>query len=261
MIAINAPFETLKADGPPVPDDGLSIDAQATNCVLQPVVGLPDLHDADLNVHIVGRDAVISVNRAVADISSGRRLVLSSGVFEVPDTAPHEPPARVHFKLDGPVPAAAELLATDRLRDASGVPFDPATTRGTMSAQVQLSMPMKANLPPGTTQYAIAVDATNFSADRLIMGQKVDAAILKIVANNQGFALKGDVKIGGTPASLEYRKARGDDAADVSLTGMLDENARNNLGIDPSNSISGSIPITAYRPNEHRSRSRWPFRG
>jgi hypothetical protein len=243
VIAINAPFETLKADGPPVPDDGLSIDAQATNCVLLPVAGLPDLHDADLNVHIVGRDAVISVNRAVADISAGRRLVLSSGVFEVPDTAPHEPPARVHFKLDGPVPAAAELLATDRLRDASGVPFDPATTRGTMSAQVQLSMPMKADLPPGTTQYAITVDATNFSADRLIMGQKVDAALLKVVANNQGFALKGDVKIGGTPASLEYRKARGDDAADVSLTGMLDENARNNLGIDPSNSISGSIPI------------------
>ena len=243
VIAINAPFETLKADGPPVPDDGLSIDAQATNCVLQPVVGLPDLHDADLSVHIVGRDAVISVNRAVADMSSGRKLVLSSGVFEVPDTAPHEPPARVHFKLDGPVPAAAELLATDRLRDASGVPFDPATTRGTMSAQVQLSMPMKADLPPGSTQYAIAVDATNFSADRLIMGQRVDAAILKIVANNQGFALKGDVKIGGTPATLEYRKAHNDDPADVSLTGMLDENARNNLGIDPLNAISGSIPI------------------
>jgi hypothetical protein len=243
VIAINAPFETLKAAGPPVPDDGLSIEAQATNCVLQPVTGLPDLHDADLNVHIVGRDAVISVNRAVADTSSGRKLVLSSGVFEVPDTAPHEPPARVHFKLDGPVPAAAELLAMDRLRDASGVPFDPATTRGTMSAQVQLSMPMKADLPPGSTQYAIAVDATNFSADRLIMGQRVDAAILKIVANNQGFALKGDVKIGGTPATLEYRKAHNDDPADVSLTGMLDENARNNLGIDPLNAISGSIPI------------------
>jgi hypothetical protein len=75
------------------------------------------------------------------------------------------------------------------------------------------------------------------------MGQRVDAAALKVVANNQGFALKGDVKIGGTPASLEYRKARGDSDADVSLTGMLDENARNNFGLDPSNSIGGSIPI------------------
>ncbi len=243
VIAVNAPFETLKASGPPVPDDGLSIDAQASNCVITPVDGLPDLHDADLNVHIVGRDALISVNKAIADLPSGRKLMLSAGQFEVPDTAPHAPPARVKFKLDGPVQGAAELLALDRLRDASGVPFDPATTRGTMSAQVQLGMPLRSDLPPGSTQYQVSVDATNFSADRLIMGQRVDAAALKVVANNQGFALKGDVKIGGTPASLEYRRARGDSEADVSLTGMLDENARNNLGIDPANSIGGSIPI------------------
>ena len=38
------------------------------------------------------------------------------------------PPARVRFRLDGPVPAAAELLALDRLRDFSGAPFDPAST-------------------------------------------------------------------------------------------------------------------------------------
>ena len=62
------------------------------------------------------------------------------------------------------MPAAAELLAMDRLRDASGVPFDPATTRGNMSALVALAMPLKPNLPPGSTAYNISVDATNFAA-------------------------------------------------------------------------------------------------
>ena len=242
-IAVNAPFETLKASGPPLPDDGLTVEGLATNCVIHPVAGLPPLHDADLTVHIVGRDAQISLNRATADLSSGRKLVMSSGLFEVPDTAPHEPPARVHFKLDGPVPAAIELLAMDRLRDASGAPFDPTMTRGTMSALVALAMPLEPDLPPGSTNYAITVDATNFSADRMIMGQKVESADLKVSANNQGFALKGDVKIGGTPASLEYRKARGDDTADVHIQGMFDETARNNLGMDPSNAIGGTIPI------------------
>jgi hypothetical protein len=242
-IAVNAPLETLKASGPPLPDDGLMVDALATNCVIHPVSGLPALHDADLTVHIVGRDAQIALGKATADLPSGRKLMMSSGLFEVPDTAPHEPPARVHFKLDGPVPAAVELLAMDRLRDASGVPFDPATTRGTMSAQVALQMPLKSDLPPGSTTYAIAVDATNFSADHMIMGQKVDSADLKVSANNQGFALKGDVKIGGAPASLEYRKLRGDDTADVHIQGLLDETARNNLGLDPSNAISGAIPV------------------
>ena len=151
VIAVNAPLDTLRAGGPPVPDDGLTLDALATNCVVRPVQGLPVLHDADLTVRIVGRDAQITLGKATADLPSGRKLVMSSGLFEVPDTAPHEPPARVHFKIDGPVPAAAELLAMDRLRDASGAPFDPATTHGTMSALVALALPLKPDLPPGST--------------------------------------------------------------------------------------------------------------
>ena len=119
VIAVNAPFETLKDGGPPVPDDGLSIEALGTGCVIRPVDGLPALRDADLNVHIAGRDVIIAVNKATADLPSGRKLVMSSGVFEVPDTAPHPPPARVRFKLDGPIPAAAELLRMDRLRDVA----------------------------------------------------------------------------------------------------------------------------------------------
>jgi hypothetical protein len=244
VIAINAPFNTLRAGGPPVPDDGLSIDAAATNCVVQPVAGLPALHDADLNVHIVGRDAVITLNKAIADLPSGKKLVMSAGQFEVPDTAPHEPPAKVRFRLDGPVPAALELLTMDRLRDAAaGIPFDPATTRGTMTANVTLGMPMKADLPPGSTNYAITVDANNFAADRMIMGQKVEAQALKVIASNQGFAIKGDVKIGGTPASLEYRKARADSDAEINLQAMLDETARSTFGIDPGATISGAIPL------------------
>jgi hypothetical protein len=243
VIAVNAPFNTLQADGPPVPDGGLSIDALATNCVIAPVKGLPALHDADLNVHIVGRDAVITVNKATADLPSGKKLTLSAGQFEVPDTAPHAPPAQVHFKLDGPVPAAAELLAMDRLRDASGVPFDPATTRGTMSALVTLGMPLRPDLPPGSTNYAISVDATNFVAEHMIMGQKLEAAALKVSANNLGFEIKGDAKIGATPITLDYRKTRDDNDADISLSGMLDETARSSLGLDPTNSISGSIPM------------------
>ena len=243
VLGVNSPLENLKASGPPVPDDGLTVDALATNCMIRPVAGLPALHDADITVHIVGRNAQISLGKAAADLPSGRKLFLSSGLFNVPDTAPHAPPANVHFKLDGPVAAAVELLAMDRLRDAANAPFDPATTHGTLSALVSLAMPLRPDLPPGSTNYAITVDAANFSAEHMIMGQKVEAADLKVSANNQGFALKGDVKIGGSPANLEYRQLHGDSAADVHIQGMLDEAMRNNLGLDPENSISGAVPI------------------
>jgi hypothetical protein len=243
VIAVNSPLENLKDTGPPVPDDGLSIEALGTNCVVRPVEGLPALHDADMNLHIVGRDAVVSIGRATADLPSGRKLTFTSGVFEVPDTAPHAPPARVHFKMEGPVQAAAELMRMDRLRDVSDAPFDPAAMRGNLTAQVSLGMPLKADLPPGSTNYTIALETTNFAADRMIMGQKVEAALLRATATPQGFQLKGDVKIGGAPMTLEYRKARNEPDAEVRLQGMLDEAARTALGFEMGEAISGAIPI------------------
>jgi hypothetical protein len=112
-----------------------------------------------------------------------------------------------------------------------------------MSAQVSLSMPLKADLPPGSTNYSIVVDASNFSADHMILGQRLDAATLHITATPQGFQFKNDVKVGGAPANLEYHQARGDTAADIRLSGMLDAAARSNLGLDPTNAISGTVPI------------------
>lgn len=244
VIAVNAPLDTLKASGPPVPDDGLSIDAAGTHCVVQPLDGLPALRDADLTVHIVGRDAQVALGNATADLPSGRKLALSSGLFEVPDTAPRAPPARVRFKIDGSVAAATELLRMERLRDyAAGILLDPATTHGTMTAQVTLAMPLKDDLPRGSTNYTVALDATNFSAEHMVMGQKVEAATLHVNATQQGFQLRGDVKIAGAPMSLEFRKAKDDTDADVHIQGMLDAAARSSLGFDTSGAISGAIPI------------------
>ncbi len=243
-VAVNAPLNTLRASGPPVPENGLSIDATATNCVIEPVQGLPALRGADLTVAVIGRDAQVQLGKATADLPSGRKLMLSSGLFEVPDTAPRAPPARVHFKLDGSVPAAAELLTMDRLQEVAHAPFDPVTTHGTMSAQVSLGMRLKPDLPPGSTDYAITVDATNFSADHLIMGQRLDAAALHVTANPKGFEFKGNVTIAGAPADLDYRQLRGDSEANVRIDGVLDAAARSSLGLDVGNAISGSIPIS-----------------
>jgi hypothetical protein len=67
--------------------------------------------------------------------------------------------------------------------------------------------------------------------------------LLRATATPQGFQLKGDVRIGSTPVSLEYRKSRGDPDAEVRIAGTLDEAARKSLGFDAGDAISGNIPI------------------
>ena len=241
-VATNAPMSTLKSSGPPIPDEGLAIRIVGHGAEIKPVEGLPPIRDADIDVRITGRTAVINLGRGNVEISQGRKLSITNGVFEVPDTFPKGPPAKARFRLDGSVPAAAELLATERLREFSGAPLDPSTSRGTLSAQVTLSLPLKENLAEGSSTYSINMDVANFSAERMVMGQKVEAAMLKVSANNQGHWIRGDVKINGLPAVLDFRKPHDVDP-DIRLQATLDENGRNRLGFDLGGSLLGPVPI------------------
>jgi hypothetical protein len=241
-ISTNAPWSTLKSSGPPVPDDGLLIQIVGNGAEVRPVAGLPAIRDADVSLRISGRTAVINVGRGNVEISPGRKLSITNGVFEVPDTFPKAPPAKARFRLDGSVPAAAELLGMERLREYSGTPIDPATSRGTLTAQVTLALPLKEDLAPGSSIYTINLDIANFAAERMVMAQKVEAALLKVSANNQGYWIRGDVKINGVPAALDYRKPRDADA-DVRIQATLDESGRSKLGFDLSGFLMGPVPI------------------
>jgi hypothetical protein len=240
-IATNMTLAQMQPAGPPIPEEGLSIDIAVSNTVMRPVEGLPPIRGADLNARVTGRTATVSVGKGIVDVSPGRRLNLSNGVFEVPDTNVPEPPARVQFRLEAPVPAVVELLALERLRDFSGAPFDPATTRGTVTAQVNLGMPLRPDLPPGSTDYNIAADIANFSADRMLFNHKVEAQALRVNASNHNYQIKGDVRIGGTPAQIDYRKVTAEPDAELRLQATLDDAARARLGLSFGTAIGGTL--------------------
>ncbi len=242
-IAANAPLATLQPGGPPIPEEGLSIDIVGNAVTLRPVAGLPSIRDSDVRVRVNGRSAKITLGKGTIDVSPGRRLTVSNGAFDVPNIRIPTPPARVSFRIDGTVPAAAELLALDRLREFSGAPFDPAGTRGTIAGQVHLGMALRPDLPPGSTDYDITADLSNFSADKMLFGQKVEAQTLRISANNQSYEIKGDVRIAGTPAQIEYRRLKGEPDAEVRLATTLDEAARVRFGLDVGPALAGPMPM------------------
>ena len=241
-VAINSPVHNLSRRGPPIPDDGLAVNMVANGVTLHPVDGLPSVRDADLRAHVTGRTANVTIGQATADTPAGRKLSISDFVFEVPDLAPKPVQARVKLRIDGPVPAAAELLASDRLSDLSASLIDPNTSKGSLSAMVTLGMPVKGSLTKADTLYSVTADLSGFAADRLIMNQKLEADRLKLTANNQGYQVKGDVKINGQQAALDYRKP-GDGDADIKLQATLDDASRARLGLDLGAAASGDVPI------------------
>ena len=182
---------------------------------------------------------------------------MANGLFEVPDSEVPQPPSKTRLRIEGPVPVAAELLETERLREFVGMPFDISSAKGNVLAQVSLAFPLKRDLPPGSSTYSVVADIANFSADNMILGQKVEAQSLRINAGNQGYQIKGDTKIAGAAATLDYRKAKTDIDAEVRIQTSLDEAGRARFGLDVGNVIAGSVPVkvTGYiGPPERDSR-------
>ena len=242
-VAINAPTHTLVRGGPAIPDEGLSINFLASNVTVRPVDDMPSVRDGDMKGRISGRTVNVTVAQGAIDTPSGRKLTMSDFLFEVPDLVPKPSPARVKFRIEGPVPAAAEILQSDRLSDFSEATIDPNTSKGTIAAVVTLGMPLKNALTKADTTYSVSLDLGSLAVDKLALNQKLEANALKIVADNLGYRVKGDVKIGGQPAALDYRKLNDGGDADVRLTATLDDAARARLGVDLGSSLSGAIPF------------------
>lgn len=242
VIAGNAPLDNFKDGGPPTPEDGLSVEIETSGTSVKPIPNLPAIRDADLTVRITGRTALVSLGRGTIEVS-GRKLNVSSGVFEIPDTHPKPAPSRTSLRIDGSMPAAAAFLASDGLRDQVGITLDPASSRGNVAATVLVNVPLQKDIPKGSANYSVVADLSNFSADKVLMGQKLEANTLRIVAGPDGYQVKGDVKINGTPANIDLRKQKGDTDADLKLTANIDEASRRRLGLDVGTAITGAVPV------------------
>ncbi|HET7849164.1 MAG TPA: DUF3971 domain-containing protein [Pseudolabrys sp.] len=242
VIAGNAPLPDFQTSGPPLPTEGLSVDVETSGTTLRPIPDLPAIHDADLTVRVTGGSASVSLGRGTVQVSPTHKLNIANGLFEVPNTHPKGAPADVSFRIDGSVPAAAELLASDGLRGAVNIPVDPSTSRGTVSAQVKLNLKLGRDAL-GPVAYAVNADLTNFAADKMLMGQKVEASSLHVAATSQGYQVKGNVKVNGTPGTLDFHKSKDEALADLRLETSLDEAARGRLHIDFGGAVIGAIPV------------------
>ena len=243
VIAGNAPLPNFKEGGPALSEDEFSVDIETSGTTLHPLPNLPAIHDADLTAHVTGRVATVSLGRGTVEVTPGRKLNIASGIFTVPDTQVKPSSAKVTFRIDGTTAAVAALLATDALRDNVGIVLDPATIRGTVAAQATIDMLIGRKVPKNSWTYTIAADLTNFAADKVLMGQKIEASSLRTTATSEGYQITGDVKINGTPATIDLSRKKGEAYALLHLQAMLDEAARRRLGIDVGSAVAGAIPV------------------
>jgi hypothetical protein len=243
VITTNTPLALLLPNTPPMPEDGLAIEIAARGATVRLAEGLPPARDADILTRVVGRKATVTFGRGTVDLPSGKRLSVLGGVFEVADTSPKAPLSRSQVRIEGALDAVGELLGMEPLRESGSVPFDTASTRGNVSAQIWLGMPLGKTLSRASIRYDLQADIAGFAADQFLKGQKAEAAMLKVLATQDLLQIRGDMRISGSPAVVDYRKASNAAEADVSIHATLDDAARSRLGLELGNTLFGPVPV------------------
>jgi hypothetical protein len=242
-ISTNMPLAAMLPESPPLPEGAVWIEIKAKGTTIQPVEALPAVRDVDITARVTGRSATVTFGRGTLELASGRKLTISGGTFEVPDVSLPTPPSRARLRVEGGLDAVAEMLALEPLREAGAMPFDAASTRGAVAAQVAIAFPLQRGVGRASVNYAVDAEVSGFSAERFFRGQKGEANLLQIKASQELLQIKGDMRIGGMPAAVDYRMPRGASDAEVRMQATLDDGGRSRLGLDLGGALTGPVPV------------------
>jgi hypothetical protein len=255
VISGNIPLDKVGKADVELPDEAVKIDVSIIGGVFRPLANLPPVRDAQVNATITGKVARARIVRGVVETQGNRRFNVSDALIEVSDHAPPNPKGTIRFHLDGPADALAETVSLEPLKSALNFTFDPATTKGMVSANASFDLIFRRELNENEIDYLIDADLTNFSTDRVVRGQRVDNVAAKLTITPPQIRVKGEGKIAGAPANFEYRKDRKTNDAEFRLAATLDDGARARVGLDLAPWLTGPVGVKAQGHfNDHETR-------
>jgi hypothetical protein len=255
LIALNVPLDSIGRPGVELPDEAVRLEFTASSGSFRPAANLPLIYNADVSGVVTGRTARVRVAKAAMDTAQGRRIVLSDGVLEVPNHIPPNPDGTIRFRFDGAADAVAEMAASDLLKGVAGFNIDPATARGSVSAEVNLALIFRQDVRGEEVRYTAEGDVKDFSADALVRGHRVEGANARLTVSSESILVKGTGRIAGAQASFDLRRVKALGESEFRVTATLDDGARARLGMDLAPWLVGPVQVQAQgRSNDRENR-------
>jgi hypothetical protein len=239
-------LRAMRAGHPP-PDPKVLLDFVIANASLEFLQGVPPLRGIDGAGHVTGRTATFAVANAALDAGNDRVLTLSEGSFRVADFELQPAPAVVEAKVTGSVEAIGELLSHDALKPYASLLLDSSTLGGQAGGNLEIDMKLSPNPSPADTSLKVNATVTNFTAERLIGNEKLDAATLTVDVDPSGHRASGQGIMFGAPATISIEKLTGK-PAEVSIGLTLDDAIRASQGLGAIPGVSGPIGATITAP-------------
>jgi AsmA-like protein/uncharacterized protein DUF3971 len=209
--------------------------------------GLPWMEDAAAQVLITGQSLELVMERGTIREGLDSPIKIARG-STVDINALHikGSPVLVNADLEGRAEDILALVNHEPLSYLSKFGLDPSFIHGNGFTNMWFSIPMVTVIEPGTIDFKAKGRIEDLNLTGLPNDLKVDGGIVDIDVDLDGLRGEGGVLVGGVPVEIvwiEDFKSKDHDSSTVQFTAVVDDDARDEWGIDMLGYFNGPIPV------------------
>ncbi len=231
--------------GGDIPDSSVLVDFSATGLEMSYIPGLPPLQTIDSTLKIRGRSMEFDAPKGWVVLPSGKKLLMGAGRFKVDDLRPLPEIGQIEFTSKGAAETVLELLDHKPLGFVSETGLKPKDIGGKTTGTFKLELPLIKDLEFSDIKLRGSLNLEEASASRAFGGTKVEGGEITFNVTEQALEAQGDVLVNGVPAVLSWQRifdAPLNKQPELRLSAVLDEPAREQLGIRINHILRGPVP-------------------
>lgn len=240
-LVVNAPAGVLARSR--LPDEVVKLDFNYQDLDLIYLHGLSPITEASGH-------AVLWGNRFELWLDQGRigELAVSEGTFVVPDLSAFGGAGDISVRLTGKTANLLSVLDMQPLGYPTQFGVDPAAVDGDVDARLDVHLPLLKALTWNEVGFKAKAGLTSFALPALYRDLAVDKGALDVAVTETGLEAKGDVLVGGYPATLDWTenfRAEGGQALPTTVTvrTTLDGPGRARASVPLDRYLDGPTPI------------------
>ena len=235
---------TLEKGGD-IPDSAVLLDLAATELEIHYIPQMPPLRTADATLKIRGRRMQLNAPDGWISLPNGEKVMLGAGRFTVDDLRPDPQAGHIEFEANGSAQAVLALLDHKPLGYAREAGLKPDDLGGEATGSFRLTLPLIKDLEFSH----IKLQGNAKLHEATVIGAFGDAGVeggeISLSVTEKALEARGDVLLNGVPAELSWQRifdAPLDKQPELRLSLVLDEAAREKLGLKLSHMLRGPVP-------------------
>lgn len=224
----------------PIPDEALAVSYRLEEVTLRPTRDAPLITLNAAAGAATGRRTSADIDGGWLEPASGQRLEILPSKLAVANTAARPAILDLSIQARGHLNTMLAVLAAPSLRDVTGLPPDLVAADGQIEGRLQLAIPLSRQVAGKDVRFEVRADLRRVVIDNLIKGERLDQGNFALTGKSGSVLIKGDARLFGTPAQVEFRADAGKPAI-ATAKATLDDAALARRGLDLRPALAGPV--------------------